>query len=424
MFEYSDHSSNKLSIKVFGIGGGGCNAVNQMMSRDIEDVDFICANTDAQALRNSEVRTLLQLGSDITKGLGAEANPEVGRQAALEDRDQIEKALQGADMIFIIAGMGGGTGTGAAPVVSQVANDLGILTVAVVTKPFSFEGGKRMKIAEQGIEDLVKHVDSLITIPNEKLLTVLGKEMSLVDTYKSSNDALLNTVQGIAELITLPGLINVDFADVKTVMSKMGAAMMGSAEASGDNRARVAAERAVHSPLLEDVNLTRAKGILINITAGLNLAIGEFDEVGTTIRKFADENATVVMGTVIDPDMQNDMRVTIIATGLGETQDAKLQPNVHSANYTLPESDIRRILDRSTVPYSKNSRPETDSKSSIKLIAQNSSEDSELAEIIHHLSNVYKSIGGDELVVNSARKTPPGTTKISEADLTPKRRTL
>ncbi|MCG8125514.1 MAG: cell division protein FtsZ, partial [Candidatus Thiodiazotropha taylori] len=304
MFELMDTHSQNAVIKVIGVGGGGGNAVNHMLTGEIEGVDFICANTDAQALRNSEVRTLLQLGSDITKGLGAGANPEIGRQAALEDRDRIEEALDGADMIFITAGMGGGTGTGAAPVVAQVAKDLGILTVAVVTKPFGFEGGKRMKIAEQGMEDLGKHVDSLITIPNEKLLAVLGKEMSLLNAFKSANDVLLHAVQGIAELITRPGLINVDFADVKTVMSEMGAAMMGSGEANGDNRAREAAERAIRSPLLEDVNLAGAKGILVNITAGLNLAIGEFDEVGTTVREFADEDATVVGGTVIDPDMK------------------------------------------------------------------------------------------------------------------------
>jgi cell division protein FtsZ len=325
MFELMDTHSQNAVIKVIGVGGGGGNAINHMLTGDIEGVDFICANTDAQALRNSEVRTLLQLGSDITKGLGAGANPDIGRQAALEDRDRIEEVLDGADMVFITAGMGGGTGTGAAPVVAQVAKDLGILTVAVATKPVGFEGGKRMRIAEQGMEELGKHVDSLITIPNEKLLAVLGKEMSLLNAFKSANDVLLHAVQGIAELITRPGLINVDFADVKTVMSEMGAAMMGSGESSGDNRAREAAERAIRSPLLEDVNLAGAKGILVNITAGLNLAIGEFDEVGTTVREFADDDATVVVGTVIDPDMQNDMRVTVVATGLGVAEEKKAE---------------------------------------------------------------------------------------------------
>ncbi|MCG7865801.1 MAG: cell division protein FtsZ [gamma proteobacterium symbiont of Stewartia floridana] len=365
MFELMDTHSQNAVIKVIGVGGGGGNAVNHMLTGEIEGVDFICANTDAQALRNSEVRTLLQLGSDITKGLGAGANPEIGRQAALEDRDRIEEALDGADMIFITAGMGGGTGTGAAPVVAQVAKDLGILTVAVVTKPFGFEGGKRMKIAEQGMEDLGKHVDSLITIPNEKLLAVLGKEMSLLNAFKSANDVLLHAVQGIAELITRPGLINVDFADVKTVMSEMGAAMMGSGEANGDNRAREAAERAIRSPLLEDVNLAGAKGILVNITAGLNLAIGEFDEVGTTVREFADEDATVVVGTVIDPDMQNDMRVTVVATGLGERLKAELPkptkvedlPPVKLVDSQEPQQvpEDYRELDRPTVLRNSNS---------------------------------------------------------------------
>ncbi len=287
MFELLDTHSTNAVIKVIGVGGGGGNAVNHMVNGEIEGVDFICANTDAQALRSSEVRTLLQLGSDITKGLGAGANPEIGRQAAQDDRDRIVEVLEGADMIFITAGMGGGTGTGAAPVVAEIAKEMGVLTVAVVTKPFAFEGGRRMKVAEAGIEELAKCVDSLITIPNEKLLAVLGKDMSLLNAFKAANDVLLNAVQGIAELITRPGLINVDFADVKTVMSEMGSAMMGSGEATGENRAREAAERAIRSPLLEDINLSGAKGILVNITAGLNLAIGEFDEVGSTVREFA-----------------------------------------------------------------------------------------------------------------------------------------
>jgi cell division protein FtsZ len=358
MFELMDTHSQNAVIKVIGVGGGGGNAINHMLTGEIEGVDFICANTDAQALRNSEVRTLLQLGSDITKGLGAGANPDIGRQAALEDRDRIEEVLTGADMVFITAGMGGGTGTGAAPVVAQVAKDLGILTVAVVTKPFGFEGGKRLKIAEKGMEELGTHTDSLITIPNEKLLAVLGKDMSLLNAFKAANDVLLHAVQGIAELITRPGLINVDFADVRTVMSEMGAAMMGSGEASGDNRAREAAERAIRSPLLEDVNLAGAKGILVNITAGLNLAIGEFDEVGNTVREFADDDATVVVGTVIDPDMQNDMRVTVVATGLGERQSAGLPKPTQVeelAQVKLVESepqvvpDDYRELDRPTV---------------------------------------------------------------------------
>ncbi len=342
MFELMDTHSQNAVIKVIGVGGGGGNAVNHMLTGDIEGVDFICANTDAQALRNSQVRTLLQLGSSITKGLGAGADPEVGKQSAMEDRERIHEVLEGADMVFITAGMGGGTGTGAAPVVAEVARELGILAVAVVTKPFGFEGSKRMKIAEQGMEELARTVDSLITIPNEKLLAVLGKEMSLLNAFKAANDVLLHAVQGIAELITRPGLINVDFADVKTVMSEMGAAMMGTGEASGENRAREAAEKAIRSPLLEDINLAGAKGILVNITAGLSLAIGEFDEVGNTVREFADDDATVVVGTVIDPDMQDEMRVTVVATGLGETPVAEIaKPSRYEAPpVQLVNSDI------------------------------------------------------------------------------------
>jgi len=318
MFEIIDTQSQNAVIKVVGVGGGGGNAVNHMVESVIEGVDFICANTDAQALKSSNVKTILQLGSNITKGLGAGADPGVGRQAALEDRERIQDALEGADMVFITAGMGGGTGTGAAPIVAEVARELGILTVAVVTKPFPFEGAKRAKVAEHGILELAKSVDSLITIPNEKLLAVLGKEMSLLNAFKAANDVLLNATQGIAELITRPGLINVDFADVKTVMSNMGISMMGTGSASGENRAREAAEAAINSPLLEDIDLSGAKGILVNITAGLTLSIGEFDEVGNTVRDFADDEATVVVGTVIDPDLEDELRVTVVATGLGE----------------------------------------------------------------------------------------------------------
>ena len=318
MFELMDAYSQNAVIKVVGVGGGGGNAVNHMVDANIEGVDFICANTDAQALNNSRVRTLLQLGSNITKGLGAGTNPDIGRGAALEDRDRIQEALDGADMVFITAGLGGGTGTGAAPIVAEVARDMGVLTVAVVTKPFAFEGGKRMKVAEAGVHELAKYVDSLITIPNEKLLAVLGKEISLLNAFKTANDILLGAVQGIAELITRPGLINVDFADVRTVMSEMGVAMMGSGSSRGDERARLAAEEAIHSPLLEDVNLSGARGILVNITAGPDLSIGEFDEVGNTVKAVACDDATVVVGTVIDPDMGDELRVTVVATGLGD----------------------------------------------------------------------------------------------------------
>ncbi|HKK13192.1 MAG TPA: cell division protein FtsZ [Gammaproteobacteria bacterium] len=317
MFELMDSYSQNAVIKVIGVGGGGGNALQHMVEANIEGVDFICANTDAQALQNIQARTNIQLGAGITKGLGAGANPDLGRQAAMEDRERIQEVIEGADMLFITAGMGGGTGTGAAPVVAQIAKELGILTVAVVTKPFPFEGGKRMQVAMSGIRELGQSVDSLITIPNEKLLTVLGKGVSLLEAFKSANDVLLGAVQGIAELITRPGLINVDFADVRTVMSEMGMAMMGSGLASGEERAREAAEAAAASPLLEDVNLMGARGILVNVTAGMDMSIGEFEEVGNTVKEFASDNATVVVGTVIDPDMRDELRVTVVATGLG-----------------------------------------------------------------------------------------------------------
>src|SRR5690606_37609784 len=316
-FELMDAYSQNAVIKVIGVGGGGGNAGGHMVNGGIEGVDFICANTDAQALKNTPSKVVLQLGCNITKGLGAGANPEVGKQAAMEDRDRIEEVIQGSDMLFITCGMGGGTGTGAAPIVAEVARELGILTVAVVTKPFPFEGKKRMQIALAGIDDLAKSVDSLITIPNEKLLTVLGKSVTLPDAFKAANDVLMNAVQGIAELITRPGLINVDFADVRTVMSEMGMAMMGSGVASGPDRAREAAEAAIHSPLLEDINLAGARGILVNVTAGMDLEIGEFEEVGNAVGEFAAEDATVVVGTVIDPNMSGELRVTVVATGLG-----------------------------------------------------------------------------------------------------------
>jgi cell division protein FtsZ len=318
MFELMDGYSQTAVIKVLGIGGGGGNAVAHMVRAGIDGVDFICANTDAQALKGAKVKTGLQIGCNITKGLGAGANPEIGRQAAMEDRDRIQEVIEGADMLFITAGLGGGTGTGAAPVVAQLAKEMGILTVAVVTKPFSMEGGKRLRIAEQGIAELGRFVDSLITIPNEKLLSVLGPTTTLLDAFKAANEVLQNAVQGIAELITRPGLINVDFADVRTVMSEMGMAMMGSGVASGPDRARTAAEAAVSSPLLEDINLSGANGILVNVTAGIDLSIGEFQEVGDTVKQFAAEDATVVIGTVIDPEMTDEIRVTVVATGLGQ----------------------------------------------------------------------------------------------------------
>jgi len=319
-FELMDTYRQQAIIKVIGVGGGGGNAVDHMQNANIDGVEFIVANTDAQAIKKSGARTVLQLGANLTKGLGAGADPAIGRQAAVEDRERIAEILMGADMVFITAGMGGGTGTGAAPVVAQVARDNGILTVAVVTKPFPFEGKKRMAIAEQGIKELSEYVDSIITIPNEKLLSVVGKGASLLDAFSQANTVLQGAVQGIAELITRPGLINVDFADVRTVMSEMGMAMMGTASASGENRAQDAARAAVASPLLDDINISGARGILVNITAGRDLSIGEFEEVGNTVKEFAAEDATVVIGTVIEPEMHGEMRVTVVATGLGMGQ--------------------------------------------------------------------------------------------------------
>lgn len=349
MFELMDSYTQSAVIKVIGVGGGGGNAVEHMVNANIEGVDFIYANTDAQALRNAKARTVLQIGSNITKGLGAGANPDVGRQSALEDRERILGCIEGADMLFITAGMGGGTGTGAAPVVAKAAKELGILTVAVVTKPFPFEGRKRMQIAEAGIKELSQYVDSLITIPNDKLLSVLGKNISLLDAFRAANNVLLGAVQGIAELITRPGLINVDFADVRTVMSEMGMAMMGSGSATGEDRARRAAEMAIASPLLEDINLSGARGILVNVTAGLDMAIGEFEEVGNAIKEFASENATVVVGTVIDPNMKDELRVTVVATGLGRPTEAEERPIKLVHRSSEAEAVDYDKLDRPTV---------------------------------------------------------------------------
>ncbi len=348
MFELVDTYSQNAVIKVIGVGGGGGNAVQHMLGAAIEGVDFVCANTDAQALKNSSAKTALQLGSDITKGLGAGANPEIGRQSALEDRDRISDVLEGSDMVFITAGMGGGTGTGGAPVVAQIAKEMGILTVAVVTKPFPFEGRKRGEIANDGIKELSQFVDSVITIPNEKLLSVLGRDISLLDAFKAANDVLLGAVQGIAELITCPGLINVDFADVRTVMSEMGMAMMGSGSGRGSDRARQAAEAAISSPLLEDINLSGAKGILVNITSGLDLTMGEFEEVGNTVKTFASDNATVVVGTVIDQSMDDQIRVTVVATGIGsENRVIEEAPSLVSQPEE-PDLDYK-VLERPTV---------------------------------------------------------------------------
>ncbi len=325
MFELADSIAQNAVIKVIGVGGGGSNAVQHMVSADVEGVDFICANTDAQALSGLDARSVIQLGGDLTKGLGAGADPEIGRQAALEDRERIVQLLSGADMVFITAGMGGGTGTGAAPIVAEVARELGILTVAVVTRPFPFEGKKRFKVAEEGIRELKGCVDSLIIIPNEKLLPVLGRNCSLISAFNAANDVLRGAVQGIADLIIRPGMINVDFADVRTVMSEMGMAMMGTGSACGEGRAQEATEAAINSPLLEDVDLKGACGVLVNITAGLDLSLGEFSEVGNIVEQYASDNATIVVGTVIDPEMSDEIRVTVVATGLGRAQQQEVR---------------------------------------------------------------------------------------------------
>ncbi|MGP0171992.1 cell division protein FtsZ [Pseudomonas sp. NCHU5208] len=361
MFELVDNVPQSAVIKVIGVGGGGGNAVNHMAVSNIEGVEFICANTDAQALKNIGARTVLQLGPGVTKGLGAGANPEVGRQAAMEDRERIAEVLQGTDMVFITTGMGGGTGTGAAPVIAEVAKELGILTVAVVTRPFPFEGRKRMQIADEGIRSLAESVDSLITIPNEKLLTILGKDASLLSAFAKADDVLAGAVRGISDIIKRPGMINVDFADVKTVMSEMGMAMMGTGCASGPNRAREATEAAIRNPLLEDVNLQGARGILVNITAGPDLSLGEYSDVGNIIEQFASEHATVKVGTVIDADMRDELHVTVVATGLGARMEkpVKVVDNTVqvAASQPVAQQPVTQPRGEQSVNYKDYERP-------------------------------------------------------------------
>lgn len=358
MFKLVDSEPQSAVIKVVGVGGGGGNAVEHMVRQEVTGVDFICANTDAQALHNLSAQTRLQLGENITKGLGAGANPDMGKEAALEDKDRIAEALNGADMVFITAGMGGGTGTGAAPIVAEIARGMNILTVAVVTKPFVFEGKKRMALAEAGIAELSRHVDSLITIPNEKLLSIMGSDAPLLQAFGNVDDVLLGAVQGIADLIIRPGMINVDFADVRTVMSEMGMAMMGSGKASGDCRARDAAEAAIHSPLLDDVDFNGARGILVNIAAGIDISLGEFAEVGSTVEEFASENATVVVGTVIDPEMGDELRVTVVATGLG-------RPELEVPR-TIVDNTKKKVAGDGAVDYSDFDRPTALRKAAIE----------------------------------------------------------
>lgn len=360
-FELPDSTPDLLPvIKVIGVGGGGGNAVNHMVAAKIEGAEFICANTDAQALRNVGAKTVIQLGNEITKGLGAGANPEIGRQAALEDKKVIEEHLKGTDMLFITAGMGGGTGTGAAPVVAEIAKELGILTVAVVTKPFNFERGRRMAIAEKGIADLVQHVDSLITIPNQRLLAVMPKNTRLQDAFAAANDVLLGAVQGIAELITSPGIINLDFADVRTVMSEMGMAMMGTGIGRGDQRASEAAQQAVSSPLLEDIDLKGARGILVNVISNSDMGLHELDEVMDIITSFCSEDATVISGTSIDNSLEDELRVTVVATGLQQKRapaEPQPRPERHRPRQPAPPSGHGEYFNLDNLKFSDRKRP-------------------------------------------------------------------
>lgn len=382
-------------IVVVGVGGAGNSAVENMQSEGIKGVNYVVINTDSQALEKNKVQARIKIGKHITKGLGAGANPEIGRQAAMEDRNRIENEFCDADMVIIVAGMGGGTGTGGSPIVAQVAKSMGILTVAVVTMPFPFEGSKRTAVAEEGIKELAKNVDSLITIPNEKLLPEIGKQVSLLDAFKAVNYHLLGAVRSITDLITCPGLINVDFFDVRFMMSEMGLARLGTGVAKGVDRAREATKLAVSSPLLENVDLTKARGILVNITAGLDMEIGEFENVGKTIKGFVSPEAAIVSGTVIDLEMQGELRVTVIATGLGEPH--------YSTDVSLSEGSNSNIR-------------------SVKLVASESTSDVELAELIVHLSNVYRSVGGDELIINAVGTSPPDSQSRKATQLSAKRR--
>lgn len=346
-YELMDNSGAAV-IKVIGVGGGGGNAVNHMIDIGIDGVQFICANTDAQALKQMNVETIVQLGIELTKGLGAGTRPEVGRAAAEENRDRIREVVQGADMVFLTAGMGGGTGTGAITVFAEEAKALGILTVAVVSKPFDFEGNKKKKVAEEGLADLEKLVDSLIIIPNQKLLPTLGNSRSLVDAFRVANDVLLDAVQGITELIIHPGMINVDFADVTTVMTNMGSAIMGTGVASGENRARLAAEKAIACPLLEDINLQGARGILVNVTSNGDLGLNEYDEIGSIMHAFASDDADIKIGMAVNQAMDNEVKVTVVATGMGGKQKAnspvKLVQKVAAGDANFDQLDKPTVL--------------------------------------------------------------------------------
>jgi len=360
MFEFVE-SDNGATIKVIGIGGGGGNAINNMINANLLGVDFIVANTDAQALEVSKAHTKIQLGVNITKGLGAGANPEIGRSAALEDADKIRQALDGTDMVFVTAGLGGGTGTGGAPVVAQIAKEMGALTVAVVTKPFNFEGRQRMKAADKGIKELKETVDTIITIPNNRLLSLAAKKATFLEMLKKADDVLLYAVKGISDLIVVPGLINLDFADVRTIMSEMGMALMGTGMSSGEDRATEAAQKAISSPLLEDVSISGAKGVLMNISSGLDLTIDEVQEASSLIQKEAHEDANIIWGTVLDQSAGDELRVTVIATGIGEV-DVRPKPDLGVIRGSRRDDDLeiptflrrnRKIEDNAT----EHSRP-------------------------------------------------------------------
>ena len=370
-WEIVEEITGNASIKVVGVGGGGGNAVQHMVDVGIEGANFISVNTDKQALDKNGAGTKLVLGMEITEGLGAGANPLVGREAALEDRDKLREMLKGTDMVFVTAGMGGGTGTGAAPIVAQVAKELGILTVAVVTKPFELEGSKRMKIAQEGIKELIEEVDSLITIPNQKLLEVLGEDCSMLEAFKQANDVLAGAVRGISDIIIKPGLINVDFADVKTVMSEKGTAMMGTGTASGPDRARIAAEHAVASKLLEDISLQDAKGVLVNITAGPELSLGEIKAVGDCISDFASEEAIIVTGTVLDDTRGNDLIVTVIATGLSSSLQT----------ISKPSGQVNILNDRKPLPLSDGARKMLENPPKVEKIKEKSKDEEDYLDI-------------------------------------------
>lgn len=410
MFEFVDTDAEQVTIKVIGIGGGGCNAIEYMQSSGIEGVNYICVDTDAQALENLTVSNILQIGEN---GLGTEGNPEVGREAALKDRDPIMGVLEGADMVFIIAGLGGGTGSGAAPIVAQVAKEMGILTLALVTQPFAIEEEGRLQIANDCINQLNQYVDSLLTVSTEKILAGLDPEIGMVGTFIAVNDFLHVAVRGIAELITCPGLINVDFTDVKTVMSETERVMVGIGEAQGVDRANVAAETAVSSQLMEDINLPSVQGILVNITAGMDMTIGEFDEVGNTVKRLVNsDNATVVVGTVIDPDMSGEMRVTIVLVGYGQP-GARNDSSILSNSIPAPSKRFLKkdseYLDIPVSSAAKKSGGKSDYEiiDNIRVITSEKTDDIDVVNLIEHLSYVYKSIGGDEFIIQDIKNVPP-----------------